>query len=30
LEVQAVGPPAQLNGNVRDIATMIASLRAGS
>ena len=27
LEIQAVGPPEQLNGNVADIAAMIASLR---
>ena len=27
LEIQAVGPPEQLNGNVRDISTMIESLR---
>ena len=30
LEIQAVGPPEQLNSNVRDIAAMIASLRSGS
>ena len=30
LEVQAVGPPDQLNGNIRDISAMLSSLRRGS